>query len=244
MHLEVSVGTGTGNKVQEIQNLMLIAQGQEKLVQAQGGVDGPLVTMNNVANTFRRMVQAAGFKATQQFVAGEKDLEAAAGQPRNPPPEDPLVQAERLKAEAAAQAKAAELAQRQRESEAEFQVKMRELELKDKELDIKASELAIEQARLNAERERTAVESFHREADRASSRQAADEQRMRDDMAAAEPKDDDSSDMAALADGLRAQGEGIAQGLNALAQAVLAEQEIVRGPDGRVSGARRRPPIQ
>ena len=108
MHLEVSVGTGTGNKVQEIQNLMLIAQGQEKLVQAQGGVDGPLVTMNNVANTFRRMVQAAGFKATQQFVASEKDLAQAEAQkvqqPPQPTPEMMKAQAEIQVMQAKAQA--------------------------------------------------------------------------------------------------------------------------------------------
>jgi len=245
MHLEVSVGTGTGNKVQEIQNLMLIAQGQEKLVQAQGGVDGPLVNMNNLANTFRRMVQAGGFKATQQFVGSEKDIAAAAGQPRNPPPPDPLVQAEQIKAQQAAEAKAAELALKEKQMMADYDLKQKELLLKDKELDIKSVELAIERERLQAERERTAVDSYHKEADRSVSVQSRHEDMARADMEkqveAEKPEPEDQA-MAALADGLRAQGEGIAQGLSALAQAVLSEQEIVRGPDGRVAGAKRRPP--
>lgn len=67
MKLEVVIG-GVGNKQQQLQNLGLVAQGQEKLVQAQGGTDGPLVTKAQIANTFREVVKATGLKATGQFV--------------------------------------------------------------------------------------------------------------------------------------------------------------------------------
>ena len=241
MHLEVSVGTGTGNKVQEIQNLLMVGQGQEKLIQAQGGVDGPLVTKEHIANTFRKMVQAAGFKATQQFVASEKDIEASAGQPPQQPPQDPLVQAEQIKAQASTQAKAAELQLKEKQMMADYELKQKELLIKDKELDIKAAELALAREQLQAERERTAVDSYHKEADRAvTANQAAMASMPQPE---ADAPDAEDQGMMALADGLRAQGEGIAQGLQALAQAVLSEQEIVRGPDGRVAGARRRPPM-
>lgn len=111
MHLEVSVGTGTGNKVQEIQNLLMVGQGQEKLIQAQGGVNGPLVTKEHIANTFRKMVQAAGFKATQQFVASEKDIEEGEHAQPSQPPMDPAV----MKAQA-------EIAVMQQKAEAEIEI--------------------------------------------------------------------------------------------------------------------------
>jgi hypothetical protein len=246
MHLEVSVGTGTGNKVQEIQNLLMVGQGQEKLIQAQGGVDGPLVNKEHIANTFRRMVQAAGFKATQQFVASDKDIEAAVQQsgPAQPP-QDPIVQAEQVKAQAMVQAKQAELAMKQQESAASHQLKMRELDIKEKELALKEQELLLEQQRLQAEREKTAVDSYHREVDRSTASQTRMEDMQRADMEKqSENEAPEATDqgLIALADGLRAQGEGIAQGLQALAQATLSETEITRGPDGRVAGARRRPP--
>jgi hypothetical protein len=47
MHLVVNVALGTGNKQQEMQNLMLIGAAQEKLAVAQGGPVGPLVSLEH-----------------------------------------------------------------------------------------------------------------------------------------------------------------------------------------------------
>lgn len=120
MHLIVAVGTGTGNKMQEVQNLLLLGSGQEKLVQAQGGVNGPLVKLEHVANTFRKLAEAAGFRATAQFVASQKDIQQAqammAGQPPPPPPEV-------LKAQA-------EIEVMRQKAEADIQIKMMEAQAK------------------------------------------------------------------------------------------------------------------
>ncbi|WIM14498.1 hypothetical protein [Enhydrobacter sp.] len=98
MSLEVDVGLGTGNKHQQLQNLALIAQGQKTLLAAPGG---PLaVTLEQCANTFRKMVQAAGFKNTAQFVNEPQQIALAQRQQASaPPPADPAMAAVRLQAE-------------------------------------------------------------------------------------------------------------------------------------------------
>lgn len=122
MHLEVSVGTGTGNKVQELQNLMLVGQGQEKLIQAQGGVDGPLVTKEHIANTFRKMVQAAGFKATQQFVASEKDIEEGEANKPQQPPMDPAMMKAQAEIAVMQQKAAAEIEIQRMKAQAQIEI--------------------------------------------------------------------------------------------------------------------------
>ena len=77
MHLIVSVGTGTGNKQMEQMNLMGIGAAQEKIVAAQGGANGPVVTMEHIANTGRKLAEASGFRATSQFFASDKDVKQA-----------------------------------------------------------------------------------------------------------------------------------------------------------------------
>lgn len=99
MHLVVAVGTGTGNKQQELQNLMLVGAGQEKLLLLSQQTGLPIVTAEHAANTFRKMVEAAGFRATSQFVASAKDIQEQAMRPK-PPQESPEMAKVRAKAEA------------------------------------------------------------------------------------------------------------------------------------------------
>lgn len=107
MHLQVNVGLGTGNKQQQAQDLMMIGAMQEKLVQAQGGTEGPAVNLKHIVNTGRKLTEALGFKATSEFVASPKELDAAPQTPPKPDPEMAKVQAKAQADQAALQAKAA-----------------------------------------------------------------------------------------------------------------------------------------
>lgn len=86
MHLVVAVGTGTGNKVQELQHLMMLGNAQKELAKAQGPL--PIVTPEHAANTVRKMAEAMGFRATQQFVASPKEIKAAALKAAGEPPQE------------------------------------------------------------------------------------------------------------------------------------------------------------
>jgi hypothetical protein len=102
-----------------------------------------------------------------------------------------------------------------------------------------------------------AVDAFQKQADRQHQVGMTREQFAREDAMKAQeaeaPEAEDNATMKALVEGLTAQGEAIAKGLSGqgeqfaagmetLARAILSDQEIVRGPDGRVAGAKRRPP--
>jgi hypothetical protein len=118
MNLIVAVGTGTGNQTQEIQNLMLIGAAQEKLVMAQGGPGGPIVKPEHMANTARKLVEAAGFRATGQFVANAKDVAKEPMQPK----QDPEMAKVQAKAQADQQALQANIALKRMEMEADIQL--------------------------------------------------------------------------------------------------------------------------
>lgn len=116
MHLVTNVALGTGNKQQEMQNLMLIGQAQEKLILAQGGPNGDLVKPAHIANTARKLVEAAGFKGSSAFLASPKEIEQAQANPKPPPP-NPEMQKVQMQAEA----KKAELAMQAQHDQAKLQ---------------------------------------------------------------------------------------------------------------------------
>lgn len=99
MDLVVDVGPGTGNKQLQIQNLLMMGQAQEKLVAAQGGPNGPLVTPIHIANTVRKMGEALGFKDTSQFVATDDEVKKDQATPKPPPPSPEML---KVQAQAAA----------------------------------------------------------------------------------------------------------------------------------------------
>jgi hypothetical protein len=106
MSLEVSVGMGVSNKQQQLQYLGLVGQGQEKLWEAQGGQEGPMLTVDHLANTFRKAVEVAGFKNTGQFVNSDQQImQAKAQKAQQPPPPNP----EMMKVQAQSQARMAEV---------------------------------------------------------------------------------------------------------------------------------------
>ena len=104
MHLIVSVGTGTGNKQMEMQNLAGVATAQEKLWLAQGNGPGPALTLEHLANTGRKFAEAAGFRATSMFFSSDKDVKEGIAQkamePPQPSPEMAKVEADAMAAKA------------------------------------------------------------------------------------------------------------------------------------------------
>ncbi|HEY6983861.1 portal protein [Reyranella sp.] len=150
MSLQVDVGLGTGNKHQQLQNLALIAQGQKELLGAPGG---PLaVTLEQCANTFRKMVQAAGFKNTAQFVNGPQQIAIAQRQAMaTPPPTDPALAAIQMQAglDRARQQSEAELARHKLAAEIELKRERAALDM----------QLAREKAALDAELKRRQIQA-------------------------------------------------------------------------------------
>lgn len=84
--MTISVALGSGTKQEMLiflQNLLAI---QEKAIALQGGVQGPLVTINNIYNTVKEMVKNAGLKNVEPYFTDPT------GQPLPPPKPDPETQ--------------------------------------------------------------------------------------------------------------------------------------------------------
>lgn len=86
MDLTINVGLGTGNTQQELEHLQLIGATQAGLIMQQGGIAGPFVTAENVANLTQKMSEKLGFKTPGLFF---QPAEIVAQQPPQPPKPDP-----------------------------------------------------------------------------------------------------------------------------------------------------------
>lgn len=86
MHVNVSVGLGTGNRDQILAHLMQILQTQQQIVMLQKGVSGPLVTAQNVYDVLAKLTENAGFK--ESFFT-DPSAQGQLGQPGAPPQQPP-----------------------------------------------------------------------------------------------------------------------------------------------------------
>ncbi|MCI0429530.1 MAG: hypothetical protein L0210_03165, partial [Rhodospirillales bacterium] len=67
MDVSISVGLGTGNKDQMLMHLRNLLEIQVQAIRMQGGVDGPLVRLENVYNTLAKLVENAGLKSADAY---------------------------------------------------------------------------------------------------------------------------------------------------------------------------------
>jgi hypothetical protein len=93
MDLSVSVGLGTGNRDQQVAHMTNLLQLDQQIVQMQGGVDGPLVTVQNIYNKLAKLVEASGLKTVASYYT---DPRSAPPRPPSPAPVDPLAQQQQL----------------------------------------------------------------------------------------------------------------------------------------------------
>jgi hypothetical protein len=70
MDMSVAVGLGTGSRAQQVAQLMtMITQVDAPIVQAQGGLKGPLITGENAYRKLLKLAEAMGFKTSDGFYA-------------------------------------------------------------------------------------------------------------------------------------------------------------------------------
>lgn len=91
----ITVGLGTGNKDQQLAHLTRILQIQTEAIKFQGGASGPLVTIDNIRETIKRMIENAGYKDVSKFITDGAQPPA----PAKPPPPNPELIAVQAKIE-------------------------------------------------------------------------------------------------------------------------------------------------
>lgn len=84
MDVTVSVGIGLGNKNQQMQQAMALLNIDEKIVQMQGGVQGPIVTAENIYNKLVKVIEATGWKTPEPYYTDPKNAPPPAPKPPTP----------------------------------------------------------------------------------------------------------------------------------------------------------------
>lgn len=93
--MTVSVGLGTNNKDQLVGQLSRLLEIQQGIIQMQGGVDGPLVTLPNVHEVLKRTQEAMGLKGDKYFTdPGGADQAPQQQEPAQDPLAEPKLKAQ------------------------------------------------------------------------------------------------------------------------------------------------------
>lgn len=137
MDVTVTVGLGYGTKDEQLQSSMAVMQAQERMVQFQGGVQGPLVTMDNIYNATKKMVEASGLRTVEPYFTDPGTVEPPEQQPS---PEMIEAQAEAESKKAEMEARAEELRHAQAKLNLEAQKAHDEARFRERELDIREME--------------------------------------------------------------------------------------------------------
>lgn len=94
--MTTSVGLGTNNKDQLVGQLQALLQIQRDAIQLQGGVQGPLVMIDNVHEVLKRLQEAMGLKGDKYFT---DPGEGGEQQPQQPPPDPMAAEMAKMQAE-------------------------------------------------------------------------------------------------------------------------------------------------
>jgi hypothetical protein len=136
VNVSVSVGLGTGSKEQQLILLNSILQRQLQAINLQQNVFGPVVNLQNIYHTLKKLVENAGLGSIEPYFM-DPDL----GQQQMPPlpPKPPTefekvslaqVQGENQRAELNSRTELKKIESRMRETLLQFELKVKELELK------------------------------------------------------------------------------------------------------------------
>lgn len=145
--MTVTVGLGSGTREMRAQQLMTFINLLTDKVAPTGAANA-----QNLYNATARLVNELGYRNADEFVTNP------AQNPPAPPPEDPLVQAQKIKSQSDQTIKQAELRSKQGEAAQKFQIEQATLQAdisrKEREAQIQA-ELEREKARIAAEKDVT-----------------------------------------------------------------------------------------
>jgi len=163
MDVSVEVGIGYGNKEEQMMMMRELLNVQERIVSFQGGADGPLVNLENIHNTTKKLIESAGLKSADPYFSDPNSPEmqqAMASKGEKPDPEMMKVQAEiqadQAKTQAQLQGKAQEA---QLKAQTDMQQTQMRVSLSQQE---QAAKLELEREKMYAEmqleREKTAAQ--------------------------------------------------------------------------------------
>lgn len=180
MDMNVAVGLGTGNRTQQLNQLMALMTGVDvQIVQAQGGLSGPMLTWENVYRKVNKAVEAAGFKSSDKFYTDPASAPPAAPQQQQPDPAAAVAQAQIAVAQTKGQA---DMAREDKKAANDAQLAQQDMQFKQDLARQKAQHAAIladqkQRHQLEMQRARAAADieiAKHAEAAKAAGRVTGD----------------------------------------------------------------------
>lgn len=155
MDMSVSVGLGTGSRQSQMSAIMTLIGLDEKIVTLQGGVDGPILTKENVYAKLKKLCESAGFRDVETYYTDPKN---APQTPQQPKPDPKMIEVQGKMQIAQAQMQADQQVSQQK-AQADLQATMAELDLKRQqmqaEFELRRQQLAAE---MQLKREQMAAE--------------------------------------------------------------------------------------
>jgi hypothetical protein len=153
----INVGLGTGDRGEQLQGMLQLLQVDQQIIQMQGGVQGPLVTSENLYNKLAKILEYMGYKSVDPFYTNPEN---AQGQPQGQKM-DPHLMAAQAQSQADMQKTQMQIASQEKQLQmklaSEEQRHAAELALKRDlgvgELQLNTAKLSIEQQAVNADRQ-------------------------------------------------------------------------------------------
>lgn len=137
MDVSATVGIGLGSKTQQAMIAQQLLQIDQQIIQMQGGVNGPIVKLDNVYNKLCKLVEAVGWKTPDPYYSDPKGY-----QPPPPPPPTPeqQVQMQELQSKALQAQAQAESAK----SNADSSIKAKQVDYEMKLVDLAIKNIELE----------------------------------------------------------------------------------------------------
>lgn len=174
MDVKVNVGLGTNDKSMQAAGASQIIQLQKEAITYQGGVDGPIVSIDNIYNGLKKFTEAVGFKNTDQFFSdpstekGQAIMQQKAQQAEEAAQKpDPLTMDIQLKDARERERTAVEAANAMREHEYKMLQLRQTHEVKMEELALEKGNLLLKQEQLEHEKFKTGLQFAEKESNHA-----------------------------------------------------------------------------
>jgi hypothetical protein len=147
MDASVNVGLGTGDKQEQVQNLMMIVAEQKQLMQT----GSPMFDQAKLYNAYRALLKAMNVKGMDLFFNDPAKVQPPPPAPPAPMPEQVLAEAQKEVEMIKLQGQREKIAADKELKQLDLQIKTVELQIKERELSLKEAVAAREQARKDHE---------------------------------------------------------------------------------------------
>lgn len=143
MDVSATVGIGLGSKAQQAAIAQQLLQVDQQIIKMQGGVKGPLVSLENVYNKLAKLVEAVGWKTPDPYYSDPKNWQ-------EPPPPQPTPEQQVHMQELQSKATQAQANADSAKASALANIQTKQLDYEMRKLDVAIKTMELEALRLTS----------------------------------------------------------------------------------------------